>query len=533
MMVHSSSRRRSGAVIAVFSLALLLHAPLAHAARRVAAHAQTVSAPKRTPVSNRKSAKPSVRSAQTTVKRPANTVKTTGKVTGKSTRLTDADVERAGILASQRTDQDQAEKLDPSGRNAQVEDRVHAWMRTHHRDAASDDAKSSRPKTSTKPASKPTQTATETAPAKPAKSTGKATAADFDAAAAAQSRAPEPKGKPRSAVDMPGDELEAATQAASQSAADDSAAPVVRQSPPPARQITRAEAIRIANSPTPHVDLEKPAAVKKPASATAVVADSAREKRKTLDPEVAEKLTPKALKADPTNDLEAIAADELDDDEVPTGAPVSPLLRHDTRGRIIMPAALKGSHEILVHQNVMADRDGLTRIEDNDDLDRMSRARLLVPIPASAELSVNQGLPVNRRYARPWTARFLTDMARAHWARFHAPIQVNSAVRTVDFQRRLIRVNGNAAPPTGETASPHLTGQAIDLAKRGMSLTEIAWMRGYLLPLVQQGKIDVEEEFQQACFHISVYKAYMPQAVPKRSIKNKHTTPRMIAAGLN
>ena len=41
-----------------------------------------------------------------------------------------------------------------------------------------------------------------------------------------------------------------------------------------------------------------------------------------------------------------------------------------------------------------------------------------------------------------------------------------------------------------------------------MSITEIAWMRGYLLPLIEAGKIDVEEEFQQSCFHISVYRRY-------------------------
>jgi hypothetical protein len=34
-------------------------------------------------------------------------------------------------------------------------------------------------------------------------------------------------------------------------------------------------------------------------------------------------------------------------------------------------------------------------------------------------------------------------------------------------------------------------------------------MRAYLLPLQTAGKIDVEEEFQQSCFHISVYRSYM------------------------
>ena len=43
-----------------------------------------------------------------------------------------------------------------------------------------------------------------------------------------------------------------------------------------------------------------------------------------------------------------------------------------------------------------------------------------------------------------------------------------------------------------------------------MSTEQIAWMRMYLLPLMQAGKLDVEEEFQQSCFHISVYRTYFP-----------------------
>ena len=82
-------------------------------------------------------------------------------------------------------------------------------------------------------------------------------------------------------------------------------------------------------------------------------------------------------------------------------------------------------------------------------------------------------------------------------------------MRTISYQLRLQRVNGNAADIAGETASPHLTGQAIDFGKRGMTMAEIAWMRMYLTPLMQAGRIDVEEEFQQSCFHISVYRSYV------------------------
>jgi hypothetical protein len=207
---------------------------------------------------------------------------------------------------------------------------------------------------------------------------------------------------------------------------------------------------------------------------------------------------------------------------------------YNKRGRLIMPPPLKGSREILLHQNEVAERDGLERVEDDGDLTRMRRLNMLVPLPVNAGLQVDERLPANRRYSRPWTAQFLTTMARAHYARFHTALQVNSAVRTVEFQQKLIRVNGNAAPARGETASPHLTGQAVDLAKHGLSLSEIAWMRGYLLPLVQEGKIDVEEEFQQACFHISVYKKYLPpNSVPRRSIAATHReTPADLAVAI-
>jgi hypothetical protein len=196
---------------------------------------------------------------------------------------------------------------------------------------------------------------------------------------------------------------------------------------------------------------------------------------------------------------------------------------YNKRGRLIVPAPLKGSHEILIHQNQIADHDGLSRIQNDDDLLQMRNQKLLVALPASSFLEVDERLPENRRYCRPWTAQFLATMARAHYAHFHTALQVNSAVRTVEFQQHLLHINGNAAPAGGDTASPHLTGQAIDIAKHGLSLTEIAWMRGYLLPLVQEGKVDVEEEFQQSCFHISVYKRYLPPVgSPGRYIASSH-----------
>jgi hypothetical protein len=68
--------------------------------------------------------------------------------------------------------------------------------------------------------------------------------------------------------------------------------------------------------------------------------------------------------------------------------------------------------------------------------------------------------------------------------------------------------NGNAADAEGDVVSPHLTGATIDIGKQGLSGKEITWLRNQLLGLQQAGRIDVEEEFAQACFHITVYKSY-------------------------
>ena len=197
---------------------------------------------------------------------------------------------------------------------------------------------------------------------------------------------------------------------------------------------------------------------------------------------------------------------------------------YDSRGRLIVPPPLYGSREILLHQNQMAGRDGLDRVRDDADLLDLRRNKKLIALPDNETLRVDARLPENRRFSRPWTAAFLAILARDYYTSFHQPLQVDSAVRTVQVQQRLIRTNGNAAPSTGDTASPHLTGQAVDIAKRGLSLTEIAWMRAYLQPLIGLGKIDVEEEFKQSCFHISVYKNYLP-TTPSHLTATAHQLP--------
>ena len=184
-----------------------------------------------------------------------------------------------------------------------------------------------------------------------------------------------------------------------------------------------------------------------------------------------------------------------------------------------MPPPLKGSLESLERQNERNDAEGLERILDENDLRDRIAEKLLVPLPVSSALTVDPSLPAMHRYCRPWTATFLSDLSRAHAGRFFDPLEVTSAVRPASYQKQLRLVNGNATAAEGDVASPHETGATIDIAKNGMSRAEIAWMRSHLLALELAGKIDVEEEFRQPCFHITVYTSYMQPGAPGRKVR--------------
>jgi len=176
------------------------------------------------------------------------------------------------------------------------------------------------------------------------------------------------------------------------------------------------------------------------------------------------------------------------------GPPVSPELR--------------GSRDSLVKQNSEIDQAGLPRIEDDSQLQQLEERGVLVPITETQYLVVSPSLKENRRYARPWTAQFVDDLSREFYAKFRKPIEVNSAVRTVEQQRHLMRVNHNAAPAEGEIASSHLAGTTVDIAKRGLSRKQHKWIAEYLADMKKREVIEPEEERRQACFHVMVSQRY-------------------------
>lgn len=171
-------------------------------------------------------------------------------------------------------------------------------------------------------------------------------------------------------------------------------------------------------------------------------------------------------------------------------------------------SAFPASPDSLFRQNAEIERLGLYRYKNETDLRSAIFRHELVPLPLGPHLKVDPRLDPIRRYCRPWTAQFLTDISDAFYAKFHKPLQVNSAVRTVEFQEQLRKRNGNAAPDDGPTASSHLAGLTIDLARKGMNRAQVRFMEEQLLILNIQHKVEVEEEFEQLCFHIMVTGRY-------------------------
>lgn len=166
------------------------------------------------------------------------------------------------------------------------------------------------------------------------------------------------------------------------------------------------------------------------------------------------------------------------------------------------------SHESLLIQNAEINRLELPRIQNDTELEALKADGSLLPILPNESLKIEPSLDPSRRYCRPWTLNFVDDLSQAYYNRFHAQIQLNSAVRTVTVQKKLRRHNRNAAPADGDTASSHLAGVTIDLQRRGMTKDQIRWMEHYLFYMKALGLVEPEEERRHWCFHIMVSGLY-------------------------
>ncbi|HKD03077.1 MAG TPA: DUF5715 family protein [Terriglobales bacterium] len=176
--------------------------------------------------------------------------------------------------------------------------------------------------------------------------------------------------------------------------------------------------------------------------------------------------------------------------------------------RVLWNPVFRPSRDSLLRQNAVIDRLELPRIQDDNELEELKASQDLVPIVPGRTLRIDPRLDPDRRYCRPWTRDFVDDLSEAYYKEFHQQIQINSAVRTVQVQKKLRRHNRNAAPETGDTASSHLAGITVDIQRRGMTREQVKWVEQYMSPLKDLGLIEPEEERRQWVFHVAVSDQY-------------------------
>ncbi len=172
-------------------------------------------------------------------------------------------------------------------------------------------------------------------------------------------------------------------------------------------------------------------------------------------------------------------------------------------------ASLKGSIESRRLENIEIDKEGLMRIQTKNDLEGMKTSGLLIPLPENNYLEADPRLNIDYAWCLPQVNDFLILLSRDFHKNFPKSghkIQINSAVRTAEYQEALQKRNRNATESTGPLASSHTTGATIDIAKLNLSEKELRWMRNYLLKLEKADTIEATEEHYQAVFHIMVFK---------------------------
>lgn len=193
---------------------------------------------------------------------------------------------------------------------------------------------------------------------------------------------------------------------------------------------------------------------------------------------------------------------------------IRPLAAASARGRV---QALRPPAGHLRLENTAATRDRLTRMRDLEMVRRFTRSGRLVPVAADTPTYYVAGVPGALRVARPWTRRFIEQLAGALHGLFGTRLRITSLVRTPSRQLALRRLGINAAPAHGSIRSTHLTGATVDISTQPLSAREIDWLRTVLRRLTAERMVHAIEEFNEPHFHVLVRRRYGTYAAGFRS----------------
>ena len=104
-------------------------------------------------------------------------------------------------------------------------------------------------------------------------------------------------------------------------------------------------------------------------------------------------------------------------------------------------------------------------------------------------------------FLRPEARDILLELAQAYHERFDRLLPVSSRVRTERYQRRLSRVNRNAARVD---IPPHATGMAFDISYKFMAADEQNFLMEHVARLEAEGKVEALRENRNA-IHIYTF----------------------------
>lgn len=176
---------------------------------------------------------------------------------------------------------------------------------------------------------------------------------------------------------------------------------------------------------------------------------------------------------------------------------------------------LKGRPESLERQNRRIDAVEIHRFENDADLAQAIQDGSMVLLEDMPGMKVNEDQVLPKfRYVRPWVRDYLFVRAAEFYKLFGGrSFQINSAVRTREYQRKLRQINpkthkpenANAAEIAGPRASSHIAGTTVDVAKKGLTRAELQWFRMDLCRDERENLIEATEERKQAVLHFMVF----------------------------
>lgn len=183
-------------------------------------------------------------------------------------------------------------------------------------------------------------------------------------------------------------------------------------------------------------------------------------------------------------------------------------------------SSLRADFRSQVIQNERADLDGLSRFEGSAMIQRFVRLQLLEQVPLKTRNYYIHRIPAEYRYLRPWAKLFLDRLSSQFRSRFGQPLRITGLTRSAAYQQSLRRRNRNAAAASGPKRSVHLTGACLDISKKGMTGSQVNWMRRVLVSIKQKEFLFAVEEFKQPNFHIMVYRNY-PEYVARLQARKR------------